>query len=89
TRWMAPELIDPKRFGLRFVRTPATDVYAFGCVCLELYTGKPPFADVSETASLFRVINGERPERPSTDPPMSEALWQHVNACWVQDSAMR
>ncbi|KAJ7279128.1 kinase-like domain-containing protein [Mycena rebaudengoi] len=36
-RWMAPELIDPDRFGHRqFTRTPASDVYAFGCVCLEV-----------------------------------------------------
>ncbi|KAJ6588778.1 kinase-like domain-containing protein, partial [Mycena capillaripes] len=33
--WMAPELIDPGYFGQKFLRTPATDVYAFGCVCLE------------------------------------------------------
>ncbi|KAJ7508306.1 kinase-like domain-containing protein, partial [Mycena galericulata] len=34
--WMAPELIDPDRFGCEFIRTPATDVYAFGCVCVEV-----------------------------------------------------
>jgi serine/threonine protein kinase len=34
--WMAPELLDPDRFGTKFIRTPATDVYAFGCVCLEV-----------------------------------------------------
>lgn len=34
--WMAPELLDPDRFGLQFARTPASDVYAFGCVCLEV-----------------------------------------------------
>jgi serine/threonine protein kinase len=36
-KWFAPELIDPQQFGCaRFVRTPATDVYAFACVCLEV-----------------------------------------------------
>ncbi|KAJ6472148.1 kinase-like domain-containing protein, partial [Mycena vitilis] len=35
-RWLAPELITPEQFGCRFVRTRATDVYAFGCVCLEV-----------------------------------------------------
>ncbi|KAJ6476416.1 kinase-like domain-containing protein [Mycena sanguinolenta] len=33
--WMAPELLD-HHFGFRFVRTVATDVYAFGCVCFEV-----------------------------------------------------
>ncbi|KAF7326388.1 Kinase-like protein [Mycena venus] len=66
--WMAPELIDPGRFGHQFARTPATDVYAFGCVCVELYTGRPPFYDLNEPAALIRILNGERPERPSGPP---------------------
>jgi serine/threonine protein kinase len=36
-RWFAPELIVPEQFGCeRFVRTRATDVYAFACVCIEV-----------------------------------------------------
>ncbi|KAJ7233204.1 kinase-like domain-containing protein, partial [Mycena rebaudengoi] len=89
-RWMAPELLAPDRFGhLKFSRTPASDIYAFGCVCLELYTGRPPFADISETAAMFRVINGERPLKPSCDPPILEALWQYVDKYWTENSAMR
>ncbi|KAK7029781.1 kinase-like domain-containing protein [Favolaschia claudopus] len=34
--WMAPELLDPDQFESHFVRTTATDVYAFGCVCFEV-----------------------------------------------------
>jgi serine/threonine protein kinase len=37
TRWMAPELSDPKSFDLgQSHRTPASDVYAFACACLEV-----------------------------------------------------
>ena len=36
-RWFAPELIDPKSFGCeKFIRTTASDVYAYACVCLEV-----------------------------------------------------
>ncbi|KAJ7481880.1 kinase-like domain-containing protein, partial [Mycena latifolia] len=38
TRWMAPELLHPSVYqpGLPFRRTPASDVWAFGCVCCEV-----------------------------------------------------
>ncbi|KAJ7758020.1 kinase-like domain-containing protein [Mycena metata] len=88
-RWMAPELINPEKFGQRFLRTPATDVYAFGCVCLELYTGEPPFAGLRETAVILKVSEGVRPERPTCDPAMSDSLWELVNNCWEQQSADR
>ncbi|KAJ7170996.1 kinase-like domain-containing protein [Mycena filopes] len=59
-RWMAPELIDPESCELvSFQRTFASDIYSFGCVCLELYTGKPPFSEIpSEGAVLLKVIKG-------------------------------
>ncbi|KAJ7353548.1 kinase-like domain-containing protein, partial [Mycena albidolilacea] len=88
-RWMAPELIDPSRFGRSFARTPATDVYAFGCVCLELYTGRPPFANLSETAAMLRVIDGDRPDQPSSEHEMSGMIWQYINKFWAQDPATR
>ncbi|KAJ7224826.1 kinase-like domain-containing protein [Mycena rebaudengoi] len=88
-RWMAPELIDPDRFGIQFRRTTASDVYAFACVCLELYTGRPPFADIREGGVVLKIVQGERPTRPSTTPPMSDALWNYVNAWWVEDPATR
>ncbi|KAJ7762172.1 kinase-like domain-containing protein [Mycena metata] len=34
--WMAPELLAPEHFEGKFSRTPASDVYAFGCVCFEV-----------------------------------------------------
>ncbi|KAF7340967.1 Kinase-like protein [Mycena sanguinolenta] len=90
TYWMAPELLDPDRFGMTFARTPASDVYAFGCVCLELYTGQPPFSGVlSEPEAMVKVINGERPPRPSSSPAMSDVLWSYVSTYWAQEPTAR
>ncbi|KAF8150290.1 kinase-like domain-containing protein [Mycena galopus ATCC 62051] len=87
--WMAPELLLPERFGLKFARTPATDVYAFGCVCIELYTGSPPFSACPEPAALMKVLNGERPERPPGPPVMTDILWQHITDFWAEDPTTR
>ncbi|KAF8174693.1 kinase-like domain-containing protein, partial [Mycena galopus ATCC 62051] len=89
SHWMAPELLDPPRFGLDFLRTLATDVYAFGCVCFELYTERPPFASVSDVTALLMVLNGERPERPPGPPAMSDTLWKHVTEFWAESPIAR
>ncbi|KAF7336040.1 Kinase-like protein [Mycena sanguinolenta] len=86
-RWFAPELIHPTKFGCpTFVRTKASDVYTYACVCLELYTQKPPFPYLQDVAALLGVIEGERPEQP---PTMPAALWQLVTTAWAEDFRAR
>ncbi|KAJ7233160.1 hypothetical protein C8J57DRAFT_955986, partial [Mycena rebaudengoi] len=102
-RWMAPEIIDPARFGHpQFSRTPASDVYAFGffsshssfiffilTYTRQLYTGRPPFPELSEPAAMFRVLDGDRPAKPSSEPAISDALWQYITGYWSENSAKR
>ncbi|KAJ7029581.1 kinase-like domain-containing protein [Mycena alexandri] len=86
-RWFAPELLYPRQFGVEhFVRTRTTDVYAFACVCIELHTGKPPFAELPDAAVLLQVVQGHRPERPET---MTDTVWKIVTATWAENRHQR
>ncbi|KAJ6486718.1 kinase-like domain-containing protein [Mycena sanguinolenta] len=78
---------DLTMFGCtKFTQTKASDVYAYVCVCLELYTQNPPFPHLREIVASLRVIEGERPEQP---PDMPATLWQLVTAAWAQDFRAR
>ncbi|KAJ7044338.1 kinase-like domain-containing protein, partial [Mycena alexandri] len=87
-RWLAPELHFPAQFDRdEYIRTPATDVYSFACVCIEMETGAPPFpAKLPEGGVIVKVLAGERPQRPIT---ISDDLWALVNLAWVADFRRR
>ncbi|TCD69532.1 hypothetical protein EIP91_007155 [Steccherinum ochraceum] len=94
TRWTAPELIDPEEFNLLTRRpTYQSDVYAFGCTCIELYTRTVPYAelDVSDHQIPRRVMKGVRPARPtlSNGDQMSDPMWSLVTACWERYPSQR
>ncbi|KAJ6521206.1 kinase-like domain-containing protein [Mycena vulgaris] len=83
-RWMAPETLNPSACGLQnFARTPASDIYAFGCVCLELYTGCPPFHDaiLHDAPVMLQVMDGVRPNRPPGNA-ISDRTWDIMQKCW-------
>ncbi|KAJ7636516.1 hypothetical protein FB45DRAFT_906753 [Roridomyces roridus] len=73
-RWQAPELLrgDPNSF--------ASDVYAFSCVCYEVFTGNLPFYELyNDAAVMFRIMNDERPSR---SPAILDSIWDLMLDCW-------
>ncbi|EIN12091.1 kinase-like protein, partial [Punctularia strigosozonata HHB-11173 SS5] len=94
-RWAAPELHDPDRFGDgEFRRTRESDVYAFGCMCLEMYTLRPPFHEIPRDITvILRVLEGARPPRPSAEQgharPLPDEMWILMQACWSTSPAER
>ncbi|KAJ8083243.1 hypothetical protein PM082_009115 [Marasmius tenuissimus] len=78
TRWLAPELLVGSRGPSK-----KSDVYAFACVCCEIFTGLQPFPEyANEMAVAFSVAQGKRPSRPEGAPELSNALWALMNTCW-------
>ncbi|KAJ3551343.1 hypothetical protein NP233_g13098 [Leucocoprinus birnbaumii] len=62
-RWMAPELFnDPPIKPME-----SSDIWSFGCTCLEIFTGSQPFPEYDPTmerqVTIF-IIRGGRPSKP-------------------------
>ncbi|KAJ6467311.1 kinase-like domain-containing protein [Mycena sanguinolenta] len=94
TRWMAPELLQK----VPFKRTPASDVWAFGCVCCEIWTeGQVPFQHMSDGAIIlaFSTIDADGSVPYETTPfdkagtPMPARLWELVQLCFRRKATMR
>ncbi|KAF9789475.1 kinase-like domain-containing protein [Thelephora terrestris] len=77
-RWTAPEI-------LAETGTPSTeaDVFSFGMVMVEAFTGMAPFGDHIPQAAIAAIISGKRPPRP-THSGLTHEVWELMNRCWDQ-----
>ena len=83
TRWMSPELLDPRRFGLQNSQnTKESDCYALGMVILEVLSGQVPFASYHSNTVMLKVLNGEHPERPQ-EAWFTSDVWGTLEGCWA------
>ena len=85
TRWMSPEILNPKKFGLRdSCPTKESDCYALGMVIYEILSGKVPFAQYSQPTIMTKIMEGERPERPQGKQRelFTDEIWGTVELCW-------
>ncbi|KAK0440640.1 kinase-like domain-containing protein [Armillaria borealis] len=92
-RWMAPEMIlalvedesEPKVPRV----TTASDVYAFGSVCLEIMTGALPYpCRKHDPGVMIDIMRGIKPSRGAPMPD-SEAFSMLLDTCWRQEPALR
>ncbi|KAJ7709206.1 kinase-like domain-containing protein [Mycena olivaceomarginata] len=87
-RYQAPELFEAKA-----IKTFETDIYAFGCVCYEILTGKIPFHELLNDMQVMRVVVFEK-QCPTRPPSCSgtialDSLWELLQNCWDGQAQMR
>ena len=85
TQWMSPELLNPESFGLKnSCPTKESDCYALGMVIYEVLSGQPPFSQCSAPIVIHKVMEGERPGRPSGTQAgwFVDNLWGILELCW-------
>ncbi|KDQ11698.1 hypothetical protein BOTBODRAFT_449375 [Botryobasidium botryosum FD-172 SS1] len=95
-RWQAPELLlgvgDLDEAVSR--RTTYSDMFAFGRVMLELFTGAVPFAKNPNNMDVtLLVMRGINPDKPSTTEIIlegfDESIWSMAKRCWKKEVSAR
>lgn len=78
-RYMSPQQIEGKPAN------PTFDIYALGCIGLELLTGKVVFAEREVMKLLLRKATWSIPSRSAFRVPISEALYSLLAQCLHTD----
>lgn len=76
--WMSPEMIRDQRWSEK------TDVYAFGIIMWEIFSGLIPYSDLEGARLLFAIVAGDRPPLSKVSN-MPEDLIQLMQKCWHND----
>ncbi|KZV89900.1 kinase-like protein, partial [Exidia glandulosa HHB12029] len=75
-------------------KSPATDVYAYGCLILQVFTDISPWAGCNSAQIIAKVFNGEVPPYPFPRHPaevrgFDEVWYDFCRRCWEKDPAAR
>ncbi|RIB23124.1 kinase-like domain-containing protein [Gigaspora rosea] len=77
--YIAPELLRASMENKKIIYTQQSDVYSFGIVMSEVFTGYPPYYDVPhETKLSVKICRGQKPEIKCEVPPL---LLDLMNRC--------
>ncbi|KZT29104.1 kinase-like protein [Neolentinus lepideus HHB14362 ss-1] len=68
-----------------FNPTSAADMYAFGCLCYEVYSGRRPWGD-KKGLSIYHELLSRRPPRSRK---ISDNIWDIIKSCWKRNVADR
>ena len=73
------------------VESKAADVFAFGMLAVEVFTGKIPFENLENEAAALRILKGGRPEMPENAEAigLTVEIWNLLKSCWHQNPKRR
>jgi serine/threonine protein kinase len=93
SRWSAPEIMAPPRKGkVTAIReSKAADVFAFGMLAVEVFTGKVPLVEHENGAVVFQILGGVRPEMPENaqEVGLTAEVWKLIASCWQENQKKR
>ncbi|KAF7982525.1 hypothetical protein HWV62_28142 [Athelia sp. TMB] len=91
-RWTAPEMLPFGDIPPLLRPNEMCDIYSFGMVCYEMFSGHIPFPDPAQF-SLKDVSKGERPGRPDHEIAklrgLTDQIWEFITSWWDTDPSKR
>jgi len=57
--WMAPEVVKQTSY------THKADIWSLGCLCVEMFTGEHPWAQLTQMQAIFKIGSSAKPTIPS------------------------
>ncbi|KAL0572718.1 Rho guanine nucleotide exchange factor [Marasmius crinis-equi] len=85
-RWLSPELLEPQPCQ----SSTRSDIYAYACVCYEIFTGKAPFSELVDGAVIVAIVlHKMHPARPENVPELTNSMWEIMESCWAHDPNLR
>ncbi|KAI0303378.1 hypothetical protein B0F90DRAFT_1816199 [Multifurca ochricompacta] len=86
-RWLAPERITSTSVPLP---TEEADVWSFGLLCLEVFTGEDPYSSHSDLFVPVLLSQGTPPVHPGPAAVgLSPKMWDLMQSCWKFKPAER
>lgn len=72
-------------------RSRETDVFAFGMLCFQVYSGRMPLHELpTALAVILALTEGKRPLRSEVSrEDFTDDMWQLVQQCWSSDPKQR
>ena len=73
------------------MESKTADVFAFGMIAVEVFTGKIPFGEKRNEMVALRILQGGRPEMPETAQAvgLTGEIWKLLQSCWQQNPKKR
>ena len=73
------------------MESKAADVFAYGMVGVEVFTGKVPFEELENQTVVLRISQGGRPEMPedARTVGLTVGMWNALESCWQQNPKER
>ncbi|KAL5638037.1 hypothetical protein ACGC1H_002340 [Rhizoctonia solani] len=88
-RWMAPELFGGIDSYVLVLVTPASDVWAFGCLCIEILSGVIPWASTRNDAAVMLDVVKNRKVPPLPESIETTPIGHIMRHCWAYEPLER